>query len=71
MTFDNDCDVTLCSRCDRKLVFIEYMFYNIPNECRKNGAACCNTSQVVKLRIDLLQHLLVLQPWYNVTSNAT
>ena len=38
---------------------------------QKNGAVCRNTLQVVKLKMDLLQHLLVFQPWYNVTSNAT
>ena len=47
------------------------MFYNIPDECRENDAACRNTSQVVKLKINLLQHLLVLQSLYNVTTNAT
>ena len=36
----------------------------------KNDAACRNTSQVVKLKIHLLQHLLVLQSWYNVTADA-
>ena len=47
------------------------MFYNILDECRKNDAACHNTSQVVKLKVHLLQHLLVLQSWYNVTTDAT
>ena len=50
---------------------MEYVFYNIAKECRKNDAACRNTSQVVKLKIHLLQHLLVLQSWYNVTIDAT
>ena len=36
----------------------------------KNGAACHNTSQVVKLKLHPLQHLFVLQSWYNVSSNA-
>ena len=33
--------------------------YNVPDECRKNDAACRNNSQVVKLKIQLLQYLLV------------
>ena len=47
------------------------MFYNIPDECRKNDAACHNTSQVVKLKIHRLHHLLVLQSGYSVTTDAT
>ena len=38
---------------------------------QKNDAACCNILQVVKLKIHLLQHLLVLQSWYNVSTDAT
>ena len=38
---------------------------------KKNDAARRNTSQIVKLKIHLLQHLLVLQSWYNVTTEAT
>ena len=38
---------------------------------QKNDAACCNASQVVKLKVHLLQHLLVLQLLYNVSTNAT
>ena len=34
-------------------------------------AACRNNSQVVRLKIHLLQHLLVLQSWYNITTVAT
>ena len=40
-------------------------------DAEKNEAACHNTSQVVKLEMHLLQHLLVFQSWYNVTSNKT
>ena len=29
---------------------MEKVFYNIPDECRKNDAACRNTSYVVKLK---------------------
>ena len=36
----------------------------------KSGAVCRNTSQVVKLKMHLLQHLLIFQSWNNVTSNA-
>ena len=43
---------------------MESVFYNIPDECRKNDAACRNTSQVVKLKIHHLQHLYVLQSKY-------
>ena len=53
---------------------MEYVFYNISGEFRKmmqHDAACRNTSQVVKLKIHLLQHLLVLQSWYNVATDAT
>ena len=32
------------------------------------GATCRNSSQVVKLRKRFLQHLRVLQSWYNVIS---
>ena len=38
---------------------------------QKDDAAWRNTSQVVKLKIHLLQHLFILQSWYNVTTNAT
>ena len=38
---------------------------------QENDAACYNISQVVKLKIHLLQHLLVLQSWYNVSIDAT
>ena len=38
---------------------------------QKNDAACRNTSQVIKLKIHLLQQLLVLQSWYNVITDAT
>ena len=38
---------------------------------QKNDAACCNISQVAKLKIHLLQHLLVLQSWHNVGTDAT
>ena len=34
----------------------------------KNRVACCNASQVDKLKMHLLQHLLVFQSWYNLTS---
>ena len=37
---------------------------------RKNGAACHNTSQLVKLKIHLLQQLFVLQSRYNITTNT-
>ena len=48
------------------------VFYNIPDECRKNYTAYRNTSQVVKLKLRLLQHTsIVLQSWYNVTTDAT
>ena len=36
----------------------------------KNDLACRNSSQAVKLKIHLLQHLPVLQPWYNVTTDV-
>ena len=36
------------------------VFYNVPDECRKNNAACRNTSQAVKLKIHLLQHFAVM-----------
>ena len=38
---------------------------------QENGAACRNTSQAVKLEIHLSQILLVLQSWYNVTTDVT
>ena len=38
---------------------------------QKNDAACRNISQVVKLKIHLLQHLLVLQSRHNVSTAAT
>ena len=31
------------ARSRRTSVFMEQVFYNIPDECRKNGAACHNT----------------------------
>ena len=37
----------------------------------KNDAACRNTSQMVKVKMLLFQHLLVFQSWYNVASNET
>ena len=35
-------------------VFMEWVFYNILDEWRKNGAVCRNTPQVVKLKMQLL-----------------
>ena len=46
-----------------------FMIY--PTNAEKNDAACRNTSQVIKLKIHLFQHLLVFQSWYNVTTDAT
>ena len=37
----------------------------------QHHATCRNSSQVVKLKIHLLQHLLVLRSWYNVTTDVT
>ena len=38
---------------------------------QKSDSAYLNISQVVKLKIHLLQHLLVLQSWYNVSTDIT
>ena len=45
------------------------MCYNIERMQRSTGSVTYrNSSQVVKLKMRLLQQLCVLQSWYNVTS---
>ena len=64
MKFDNHCDIIFMfknvngHRFSWNKCFIIY-----PTNAEKNDVACRNTSQVVKLKIHLLQHLLVLQSW--------
>ena len=50
---------------------MEYVFYNIPEECSNNGAEGRNTSEVVKSKMHPLQHLLVFQSRCNVTFIVT
>ena len=61
MKFDNDCDViVICSKCNRTYVFMELVFYNIPDKCSKY----CSMSQYFignETKMRLLQYLSVLQ----------
>ena len=51
---------------------MEEVFNDTPDDrMQQIDAACRNTSQIVKLKMHPLQHLLVFQSWHNVTSNAT
>ena len=40
---------------------MEHMLYAINGRMQKDGAACRNTSQAVKVKMHLLQYLNVLQ----------
>ena len=50
---------------------MEQVFYNRPDECSENSAVCRNTSQGSPIKIAFIQHVHVLQLWFNVTSKAT
>ena len=57
--FDGDFDVVLCQnvmrqRCSSNTCLIIYL-----TNAAHRSATCCNTSQVVKLRVHPLQHPLV------------
>ena len=63
--------------CDAIFMFkIEQSMENSWNKCfiiyrmsaAQYGTIYCNSLQVVKLKMHLLQHLCVLQSWYNATS---
>ena len=70
--FDNDCDINFYVKnvIGHSYSWNKYFVICSTNSA-KNYATCHSTLQVVKLKIHLLQHLFVVQSWYNKTTDAT